>query len=428
MVLDCLAALALAGALAGCVAPAAAVPAGESPVAAPAAVAAPAPAAEFQMLLIPLRADRALDRWHRVPDGARASFTSATALQRHDPVQILVALHGIGDLGDGTGRVELDVTLQHTDGGETVLAQAAPAWDGPLPRAGTVQLSRVPLELVIGNDQPYGQVQLTAEARDVATGRSVRAEAALNLVRWAFGNVPRDAEALTGWLLRYHDAPQPGQAVRAWLQCLSLAAEERAEWNPALLGFFAVVFGEQPRLVEHLLSHLQTRAAAIGDDEQAAARHEQQLFQAAVLFALLGTPERIDELPADAAHRARLRAAVADVTPRAPGSEPRTPQDVDWLWGEFFATGRFAPVAAIVSALREEPAAGSQPAATDADAEPPAAQTAFHAALSSLHANLPHQPLARNYLQTLWASDAISANERRWLAHLLSERERAAER
>jgi hypothetical protein len=360
----------------------------------------------FDMEFVPVRADSELDPWFRTQPASVPAFARVRQVHPFDTFLPLVTMRGIGAGADGNGHVSLDVTVVSADGETEVIAEDVVAWDGPLPAPSIAVLCQTRFAMGWDEKEALGTLTVIVEAHDEASGATVRRDAQIELVPWTYGDTPADADALNDWFTFYYRAPHPGEAVRAYLECASLANVDSPSWNFANLGFFRAVFADKPWLVDGLVGRVTEDVS--GD----------QLLKVCVLLHLLGQDERIDSLPIGAERCAAARAAVSKVPDFDPYAEITRPEQLDLPWGEFLATGRYAPARQLVTALRlsgyaEAVDSYKDSAKTEADTEALFKGLTFRAAVWSINSNMGQHPLLVDYGVWMLAHGELGSEEER---------------
>ena len=387
---------------------------GAAPIATPIAAPQRAQAAgTFKATLVPVRGDRALDFWYRTPAASEPNLAVVERVHPNDAVLLLVLLEGMGDTGGGKGRVSLRFSTIDTAGETEVLAEDVPAWDDTLPPKGIITISRALPEFYFDDEEPMGTSTIVVEARDAGSGTTVRTQAALELVPWTYGQVPDD-EQEGDWMVAYYRAPAPGQAVRAYLEYAEVENPKSEGWNYAVLGFYRSIFQVSPWLVDHLVARFE------GADDT------QQMKIIAMLH-LVGQAERIEQLPfGDPDSRKRVRANAEELVLPDPYATIEGPVQLDLRWGEFLATGRYAPVRQLVTALDLAPFEDAVEAfpkskKTERDKERFWKGVTFQAARWSLDSNMTQHPLVLAYAQHVAEHEKLGKDARTQLAELLDE-------
>ena len=379
---------------------------------APAGAQAPAAApSTFDMLVIPIRQDGVPDAWkHSLPE-VGPSFTVVDSLCPGEVVTLLVLLRGIGDEAQGQGRVTMSLREQEPTGEPGLVQDEISAWAGTLPpRKDRLLLSQANLGISYEASDPLGKHVFTLEAIDAATGAHVERSVDLTLVKWRYGEKPGTPEEYEGWREGYHRAPQPAQAVRAFLEFGELSKGD--SWNFGVVGLFRTIFTDEPWLLEHLIATART----MDEDRQA---------RTALLLALLGKLDRLPVLYPEADHAAQVKAALKDVAMPDAYGELKGPEQLDLLWGEFFASGRYRPVRQIVRAF--ESSAGGDPVALfrmsprgDEDKALLRVRVGAQTAVSSFNNSVKQNPLVRQYAQWMLTGEPLSEKEQTFVSAALT--------
>ena len=384
--------------------------------AAPLAARQRAQEAAFKATLVPIRGDKALDFWYRTPTSSGPSLSVVERVNPNDAVLLLVLLEGIGDAGRGKGQVTLRVSTIDPAGETEILAEDVPAWDDTLPAKGILTISRAVLEFYFDDKEPAGTTTIVVEATDAGSGTTARTEAALELVPWSYGLVPDDEHA-GDWVTDYYRAPAPGQAVRAYLEYADVESKKTEGWNYAVLGFYRTIFQGSPWLVDHLVGRFE------------GADNSQQMKIIAMLH-LVGQGERIEQLPfGDEASRKKVRAEAEKLVLPDPYAPIEGPVQLDLLWGEFLATGRYAPVRQLVTALdlapfEDDVEAFPKSKKTEKDKQRFLKGVTFQAARWSLDSNMKQHPLVLAYATQIAEQEKLGKDARKQLEALLEKHRR----
>lgn len=348
-----------------------------------------APALDVQLL--PVRADRALDAWQRVPARFEPHFAPVTRACPGEELLLLVPLRGLATDAQGRARATLDLEQREADGSPGPAQRGVVAWDGPLPGPGAAVLPRLPLGIAFPQDAAPGTLALTVRVTDEVAGLVLERSATVELRAWEYGDVPADAQAYGPWRNRYHRLPAPQQAVRAFLEFAALEDPATASFDFEETGFFVEVFRGRPWLLGHLVD---TARAAGGERAQ----------RAAILLQLCGESARIPELyPDDPSRGEQARATLEILRFPDPYGPLEHAAQVDLLWGEFFASARWRPLRQVVEVLRHLPegdpqaAFAASPQGATERAALARAQAARHAAASLAQAITWH-PLVAQYV------------------------------
>lgn len=363
--------------------------------------AAAAPADTFDMQVVAIRHDGVPDVWsHSLPD-VGPEFAIVNSVCPGEGITLLVALRGIGDEGHGEGRVTMTLREELPTGKPGMQEDAIPAWSGKLPRHANLVLSQANVGLAWDGTDPLGDRVLTLVATDAASGTRVERKLTLALVKWSYGDAPATAQDYEAWSDVYHRAPKPAQAVRAFLEFGELTSGK--DWNYGSVGLFRTIFTDEPWLLGHLIETARTM-----DNERQA--------KTAILLALVGHVERVPQLYPDAEQAGKVQAALKDVALPDPYGELTIPGQLDLLWGEFFASGRYRPVRQVARAF--EVMTGGDPVAlfrmserTEEDEALMNRRLAAQAAVWSFNTNVGHHEVVRQFAQWMLQNEPLSDRE-----------------
>jgi len=363
-----------------------------------------ADAGAFDMLVLPVRSDPGLDMWNHVPSEVGPTFRTVSSICPNEQIMVLAFFKNLGDDGHGQGHATLEFTEEGPDGKIGLHQANVPAWDGPVPPANVIALSRSTMGISFDDKEPLGPMHFRLSARDDVRGVTVEKSFDLSLVPWSYGDKPASSEDFDAWFPAYHDAPHPAEAVRAFLEYASFEDVAHHDWNYATVGFFCSIFRDQPWLLDHLLASART-----ADEDRRA--------KTAILLHLLGEDDRLGELYSDPDGLAKTRGLLADVTLPDPYGPLASPAQLDLLWGEFFASGRYRPVRQIVRALDLMDSADptdvyKASAKTEADKAALLRALAVRSAVWSLRSNLEQHPLVFQFGVWMLTHEELAPRER----------------
>ncbi len=193
---------------------------------------------------------------------------------------------------------------------------------------------------VTGPGDPFGDYRCEVTVHDGISGLSATKSV---VVRVADSNrplpLPEKFDA-SDWLAQYYLRPEPRLALPA-LEAVSkndAIMQKGVSGMGALLGFYGQVLADNPWLLPWFKQWLV--ASDAGN-----ARH---LLALVLAYAERTQPGMNADLPAHS--RADLAAAAKELFP-APSATPESGAQLDALWGQFFASGKFEPVNSLVGVV-----------------------------------------------------------------------------
>jgi hypothetical protein len=368
-----------------------------------------APADTFDMQVVPIRHDGVPDAWsHSLPD-VGPKFAIVDSVCPGEAFTLLVALRGLGDEGHGDGHVSMTLRETLPSGQPGMHEDAIPAWSGKLPRPDVLVLSQANVGLTYDDTDPLGARVLTLAATDAASGKRVERRLELALVKWSYGDAPATEQDYEAWSDDYHRAPKPAQAVRAFLEFGELTKGK--DWVYGSVGLFRTIFTDEPWLLDHLIETARTMDVG-------------RQAKTAILLALVGHVDRVPDLYPDAEQAGKVAAALKDVALPDPYGELTIPGQLDLLWGEFFASGRYRPVRQVVKAF--EVMTGGDPVALfklseqkEEDRLLMVKRMAAQSAVWSFNSNVEHHELVHQYAQWMLKNDELSDREKLFVSGAL---------
>ena len=242
---------------------------------------------------------------------------------------------------DAGGRADVtyDLSVRYPDGRTQAMAGNAVAAK-LLVRPGTILFPQTIRGFVTGPRDPFGEYRFDVVVHDHVSGGTTRQSVA---VRVAESNRPLDLPGgfdASDWLSQYYLKPEARLALPA-LEAMSKNAalmQKGVAGLGAVLGFYRQVLVDSPWLLPWFK---QWYVAADEGDE----RHLLGLVLADAARADAGV---VTDLPP------RIRkslAAAAKELPPLPAAQPSQGVQLDILWGRFYASGRFGPIADLVAVV-----------------------------------------------------------------------------
>ena len=232
---------------------------------------------------------------------------------------------------------------------------------------------------------PLGTYTFTVTAQDRMAGTAIRKTVTLQVVPYVEPLLPTGFNPAS-WMASYYLNPSPELALPALFKLAAGLSKDNTDAWPPILGFYEEVLKPNPWLASAFLDRLRSAEAA----------------DRTLLLFVLGYAWRNDPTYADLSK---------GPWPDADHGDFNDPMQLDLLWGRFFATGAFAPVDRIASALTMHRSLG---ALDRFNATPPASrpkgptpdmmqELILKAAQWSLGSNACKHPLVRHYMEWILA-------------------------
>lgn len=358
--------------------------------------------------------DPGLDWWYRIPPNSGPVIETTSELYRG---QRFLALPFVVQYArNEAGEFDLVYSIRQTaPDGETTEILSDAEFKAPSAASHII----LPLPKYPGGfyeeEDALGAYTFTVTLRDRLAEKTVSAEAEFSLIEWKAPE-PFDSQKLisTG-TTEFYRTNDPDWLYAAFVSPdLQMEQENTTTgFNGALLGFFQAAFASN----EFLLPHLETAFPDAGPTPRR---------NILLLRALLNEP------PLPQQELTEREQAFQDACHSLEFSDPYEtllfPDQLDRLWGEFFATGRYKPVRRLIDALSLAPYKETADAALE-NGKMPEGKDALHnfwrgmtfkAAVWSLGANCKNHRLVRQYCAWALNNEDLPANDAALLRAILS--------
>lgn len=262
-------------------------------------------------LLLTRQPERFLNAWAQSPRAdSELEIQNAKQAARGEPAVAFVLFAGCLPGATGHCDATVDFRVLRPDGSEYATLEEAELWQGKeAPAEGFMELGATSLGVAAEPEDPLGIYTLTARVCDRLAGRCVNLERVLEVL------APEAALDLNEFLHRYYLDPRPVLVEPAMRTLSTEKLLLNAEARPPIIGFFAMVFLENPEF-------LPRWTAVMADLEV----HAQETLKAAIALSKAPSALTLEESPSPARN--------------------------DMLWGAYFATGREEYVHAIVERMK----------------------------------------------------------------------------
>ncbi len=355
-----------------------------------------------------------LDWWAKVPTDTGAQISPVRKLYRGQPFSLIPFVMGYTLGPDNAFDLSYSLTKQAPDQTRQLLLKDFPI-KGHSADARLLQASPQFISGFFEDSDPLGTYHFSFELRDQISGGTIQKEGVVELADW---KRPADdlftAQQLQMGHLRYYAQPDPD-----WLWLSFLSDEVSFEQSGSAMGFNCVVLA----FYKHAFGRYVFLMPKL--DEAFDKATPSQRLKIILLYALMEKPEiaagRLSE--DERAYQKQMRAVEFP----KPYEQLDTPGEIDWLWGEFFATGEYKPIRRLCEALTllpyakaaERVLAAKDEAVSDADVEAFWKGKAFAGFMRSALVNAQAAPLARQYLGYVLEREPMDDNSRALLLVLM---------
>ena len=362
----------------------------------------------FEMVLFVTRQDSSMDWWDKVPPRFGAHVSQVDSVPKGAEFLILPAFRHFGLADDGTVDITYDLTVLAPDGEVDESAADLTGRKGRTEPGGMLRAEAV-AGVSFDPEDAYGEYTIRVTAYDHVTGQQVEETRPIELRPFS---LPEVDLADDEWFFFYPDNPRPAAALARLLEFDGILwREERPIWS--LVWFCKIIFEKNRYLLPHMMEAFEGTTP----------------MQKKSIILLLSVMEAPPELPDLSPALREFRDEVQAIATPNPDGTPRSGDQLDLLWGGFFATGRVKPLRRIIQAFeyfeyageREEPRAGDQDKQSGEGQEKVYLQAVFRTAVWSVRSNCINSPLVFHYCHYLHRHGELSEKERYALGHVLNQ-------
>lgn len=365
----------------------------------------------FDYLLVASATDSDFDIWNRTLRNTALAIPETRTVYKGQPFNVVLIFQGYG-LEEG-GRADVVYSMRVLDPeGEEALADdglIGIQTDGLEPN--TMAMSATLITLMFEPSDVFGIYTIETFAHDRISGKRKKRQTQVELVPFGAAQPLNSSGDYRIWLISYYLNPDPARALLAYLQFAELENPVTGQLDFSQIAFFKLLFEQHPFLARALADSYP------GADEETKLK---------VLFMLAMIDYRdadyLDELPEP---EKAFFESVRLLYPPDGYDDLISPHQLDVLWAEFYATGRYAPVRQIAEGLSLSENEGTLAEfGKNANEEQAMHLSALHEVLLqsvrwSMLNNIRQHPLVRSYVLFLLEEGQLDDRSREELMNLL---------
>ena len=295
----------------------------------------PARSPEFDIIVIPTIQYAHSDIYYRTPPGRVPHFLKTHQLVPDQALDLLVLAKGYATDTAGRATVSYELVTQDPTG---KIEPRAKAMLASRQETSPYQLlfPKEVMRFTVTANAPKGAFVFTVTAREHVGNRTVTKSVTIDVASTNDSLPPPPDFDPVQFLMNYHQKPEPRLLVPFLIASAASPLRERPiDGHGALLGFVAGILHDNPWLLPQVEQCLEQ---AFDEDIRRIASYALAYSQRDVK----GYGRHLSSLAQDA-----LKKAKRENMP-IPSKKPNWGSQLDLLWGEFFATGRFAPIQQLV--------------------------------------------------------------------------------
>ncbi len=296
-------------------------------------------AAEFDTMVVPSLMDSDMDGWYKIPPNSGPNIHRAYSVYQGQMFNLLIFFRGYSADSDKNLHVRYDVQVYDPkdnptdDKGKDILA-----YHGPMGNPQALMLNQQYLKIVFTDKYNLGTYKIKVTAYDKISGKTFFSETPIELIPFALPEKFLSQQKAGEWLMGYYQDPTPVKAVGAVQSILELDSKWIND-NLNILTFFQRIFSDNPFLFPNIAKNFSTFSK---EDQKKLILISAISGDSLLLFSLVdGKKEELENF-----YNISKEIKFPDVN-----GEIYSGVQLDILWSEFLATGKYEPIRKIVSAL-----------------------------------------------------------------------------
>ena len=296
-------------------------------------------AAEFDAMVVPSLMDSDMDGWYKIPPNSGPNIHRAASVYQGQMFNLLIFFRGYSADEDKNLHVRYDVQVYDPRGNPTEdKGTDILAYQGPIVNPGTLMLNQQYLNIVFTEKYQLGTYKIKVTAYDKISGKTFTSETPIELIPFTLPENFESQQEAGKWLMGYYLNPDPVKAISAVLSLVDLDTKWIND-NLSILTFFRRVFSDN----SFLFPNIAKRFSAFSKEEQTKLLLISAISGDSLLFSSVADDRKAElEKSYNSAKEIKFPDVNGDVYSGG---------QLDILWSEFLATGKYAPIRKIVSTL-----------------------------------------------------------------------------
>lgn len=248
--------------------------------------------------------------------------------------------------GSGTAKAVCDIDVADPNGKLCFNKKGIVCLDSKIANSSLVMKSNLDLMINFENDKPIGDYTINITVYDTVSGKSKKTSQRITVSEFRYMNFFKSDQQFSRWMENYYQSPDPGNAIDAYIYFSKSKLNEKDSSFFPVFSFFLEIFRSNKYLVPYVVSmygsqDFKTKIYLIyllryleydsGNFFRGLSGDEKKIYDS--IRDKRYAPDPYDEI---------VNAAQLDI-----------------LWGEFIATGRFKPVRRLVDLLEMKKYKGS---------------------------------------------------------------------
>jgi hypothetical protein len=290
----------------------------------------------FDARLVPSIADKQLDFWFFTPENCGPKIPTVKKVYQNQIFMLLMFAKALPIDSQTQLDISFDIKITSPKNTVSIDEKNLPFYKGEI--ANKLIIPREVQEIGFDQNDIFGVYNIEAVFHERVSNRSYTAKTTVELVPFERPEKFSSKEEIGKWVMQYYQKPNP---IKAFAGILEMEQTD-PNWikeNYMTLAFYRCIFLDNPFLWEYYTQMYQTAST----DEK-----KKMLLAAAVV------PSKEKEqifVPKIGQELIPLYQEFSKIHIPETDKEITTAEQLDILWSEFFASGRYQPILKIVKAL-----------------------------------------------------------------------------
>ncbi|MFV2057499.1 MAG: hypothetical protein ACC707_13595 [Thiohalomonadales bacterium] len=372
-------------------------------------------AAQFDAIVAPSLMDSGMDGWYKIPPNSGPHVHRAHSIYQDQGFSLLIFFRGYTADKDNIVHVMYDVQVYDPQGkptddkGSNLLA-----YKGPMGNPNALMLNRQYLKIVFTEKYPPGNYRIKVTAYDKINNESFTSEAQIELVPFAFPDKFSSQKETGEWMMKYYINPTPINAIGALQDSMKLDPEWLNE-NLSILSFFKTIYKDNPFLLKNIAKQFSSFSI-----------EDQKKFL--LIASLMGdTRFLLEDISSFSDDLTDFLLEIAEISIPEVNDEINSAVQLDILWSEFLATGKYEPIRKIVSSLAlykhkgtlDKIKSGEIIKVTEDIKTKAYLEATYQSAVWSLKSNIKQMPLVLKYCTFIYQNEKLDADIKSQLGSII---------
>jgi hypothetical protein len=358
------------------------------------------------------------DKWFKVRSEDVPKLVSTTQVLQNQELMLLVFFMEPGRDASSNAKIYYDLKISHLGGSTLVDQKHIKVIDANISSAKIVRLSQeIP---TMSLNEPAGKYLVQVTVKDEVSNTVQTHQQEIDLKEYSSKNYFTDTNTYNSWGESYYKKLMPEKAIAGLLFFSNLDIEVRNQGYSFACGFYSKILNDNPYLIPHLLKLYPEQSDAA---------------KAAILSMLpylkYDYSEFIKQLNENdksfyTVWQKKCYPYPADgiqVKPTKMADCIRISNQMDMLWGTFFASGEYKPMKALVDLLELGQYKGNfdkyKESKDPAYEEKAALDVVYQTAKWSIASNCSQHTLVKNYCNFIYENENLSPQAKQELKEIL---------